>query len=235
MFETGLPGPFGAYMAAVARGERPLPTSPGSRHHFVPEFLLRKFRGRSAEGRRLYVLDKSNGAVEESTPKEAGWQERLYEIDSIDGEHDGLIEGLFGLAENYASGSLKQLLTIRPNEVLSDDDRGNLAFFVAAQEQRVPGALEELRRNMVIGGSAFAAVDLANVKGSSSQQRRGKEAYEAFVAGRVSLQPSTDAVLEMALNGIAHCAQLILELPWTLLRAGGFRFVRLLRPAAHHV
>jgi hypothetical protein len=206
-------------MAAVARGEKPLSNSSGSRHHFVPEFLLRKFRGRGAEGRHLFVLDKSNGAIEESTPKEAGWQERLYDIDSIDGKHDGLIEGLFGLAENFASGSLKTLLSTNADQDLADDDRGNLAFLIAAQEQRVPGALDELRLNMAIAGSSFAAVDLANLDGSASMRRMGKEAYEAFVGGRVTLQPSPDAVLEMALNATAHCARLIYQLPWTLLRA----------------
>jgi len=72
---------------------------------------------------------------------------------------------------------------------------------------------------MVIMGSSFAAVELANLAGSSSVRRSGKEGYEAFIDGRVRLQPSRDAVLEMALNGIAHCAQLVYELPWTLLRA----------------
>jgi len=226
MFETGLPGPLAAHMAAVARGEKPLPTSSGARNHFVPEFLLRKFRGRSAEGRRLWVLDKRDGTIVEKTPKEAGWQERLYDIGSIDGEHDGLIEGLFGLAENYASESIKRLLAAGEERDFTGDDRGNLAFLIAAQEQRVPGALEELRLNMVIAGTSFAAVDLANVKGSASMRRRGKEGYDAFIRGRVTLQPSSDAVLEMALNGIAHCAQLIYKLPWTLLRtrpgAGAF-------------
>lgn len=168
----------------------------------------------------MFVLDKKDGTIVDSSPKEAGWQDRLYDIDSIDGEHDGLVEALFGLAENYASTSLKTLLAARPDQVLPDDDRGNLAFLIAAQEQRVPGALEELRLNMAIAGSSFAAVELANVDGSTSMRRLGKEAYESFVGGRVSLQPSSDAVLEMALNGIVHCARLIYRLPWTLLRAG---------------
>lgn len=219
MFETGLPGEFAAHMSGIARGEKPLPTSSANRHHFVPEFVLRRFRAGKKDGRRFYVLDKSDGTVVESSPKQAGWQERLYAIDSIDGLHDGLIEAVFGLAENYASKSLKELLAVEPGGTISDADRANLAFLVAAQEQRVPGALEDLRFNMVITANAFAGVELANVTGSPSMRRRGMEGFKALTDGKLSLQPSADAVLEMALNGIAHSAHRIVELPWTLLRA----------------
>src|SRR5262249_22729201 len=78
-----LPGELSRHMEAIARGEKPLPTAEGNRHHFVPEFVLRRFVGRSEKGRKLFVLDKATGAVTESTPKQTGWQHRLYAIDSI--------------------------------------------------------------------------------------------------------------------------------------------------------
>lgn len=72
---------------------------------------------------------------------------------------------------------------------------------------------------MVIGGSSLAAVELANLKGTTLTRSKGLEAYKALVDGKISLQPSADAVLEMALNSLAHTAGTIYELPWTLLRA----------------
>jgi hypothetical protein len=76
-----------------------------------------------------------------------------------------MIEAIFGLAENYASESLTRLAQ---NDCrFTDDDRGNIAYLIAAQEQRVPGALEELRRNLVIAGTTHAAVELANSIGSA--------------------------------------------------------------------
>lgn len=130
--DSGLPGEFALHMQAVTRGEKPFPTSSGTRHHFVPEFHLRRFRGRTERGKRLFVLDKSDGSVIESTPKEAGWRERLYSIDSVDGQHDGLVEGLFGLAENYASRPLTVLIKAAEPSI-TDGERANIAYLVAAQ------------------------------------------------------------------------------------------------------
>jgi hypothetical protein len=206
-------------MAAVARGDKPWPSSTGDRHHFVPEFILRRFCGRTSAGKRLFVLDKNDGSIIESTPKEAGYEDRLYALNTIDGQHDGFLEGLFGLAENYAATSLQTLVSVSPTPALQASDRGNVAHLIAAQEQRVPGALRDLRLNMIIGASTFAAVEMANVKGSRRRQRLGHETYEAMVAGNVSVEPSTDAVLEQALISLANTAQTIFRLPWTLLRA----------------
>jgi hypothetical protein len=206
-------------MAAVARGDKPWPSSTGDRHHFVPEFILRRFCGRTSAGKRLFVLDKNDGSIIESTPKEAGYEDRLYALNTIDGQHDGFLEGLFGLAENYAATSLQTLVSVSPTPALQASDRGNVAHLIAAQEQRVPGALRDLRLNMIIGASTFAAVEMANVKGSRRRQRLGHETCEAMVAGNVSVEPSTDAVLEQALISLANTAQTIFRLPWTLLRA----------------
>ncbi|HYV14929.1 MAG TPA: DUF4238 domain-containing protein [Conexibacter sp.] len=224
------PGDFAAHIAGIARGERPMPTAAGDRHHFVPEFLLRRFQGRTSAGRRLFVLDKTDGTVTPSTPKDAGWEHRLYAVDSVDGQHDGMIEAIFGLAENYASESLTRLA--QSDCRFTDDDRGNIAYLIAAQEQRVPGALEELRRNLVIAGTTHAAVELANSIGSARRKRLGQQAYDSFVEGRVSMTPSPEAVLDMVLRGIEHTAGVIYRLPWTVLRtrADAARFIASDRP-----
>ena len=130
-----------------------------------------------------------------------------------------MIEAFFGLAENYASESVDRLISRHGDPAFSDGDRGNVAYLVAAQEQRVPGALEDLRRNMIITGTTHAAVELANATGSARKKRLGREAFDSIVAGKVSLHPSPEAVLEMVLYGIAHTATIIYQLPWTVLRA----------------
>jgi hypothetical protein len=227
-----LPGEFAAHIGAVGRGEKPLPSSTGDRHHFVPQFMLRRFRGRTPRGKRLFVLDKGDGSIVESSPKEAGWEHRLYSVSSVDGQHDGFVEGLFGLAENYASASLGALLGGGQTPQVSEGDRANIAFLLSAQEQRVPGALKDLRMNMVIAGSTFAAVEMANIKGSRRTRRRGHEGYQALLDGQVSLEPSAEAVLEMAVTALDRTAHVIFELPWTLLRAkpGAGTFISSDRP-----
>lgn len=53
-----------------------------------------------------------------------------------------------------------------------------------------------------------------------------------MVAGRITLVPSKEALLEMTLNGLAFTASTIFDLPWTLLRANddAQRFVSSDRP-----
>lgn len=209
-----------------------MPTADGDRHHFIPEFLLRRFQARTSAGRRLFVLDKTTGLITDSKPKDAGWEHRLYAVDSVDGQHDGMIEAILGLAENYASDSLGRLVARHGDRGFTDNDRGNIAYLIAAQEQRVPGALEDLRLSLVIAGTTHAAVELANATGSARRRRRGQEAYSSFVEGRVSLSPSPEAVLQMALLNFAHVAGLIYRLPWTVLQASpdAGRFITSDRP-----
>lgn len=162
---------------------------------------------------------KRTGDIEVATPKACGWVSGLYTVDSVDGKHDGMIEGLFSLAENYASESMEVLLACSDGDELPPGDRGNLALLIAAQEQRVPSALTAMRTMMIINGTAFAAVELANLTGPARRRRIGRESYEALVDGRVELAPSPEAVLEFALDAMAQTARLIYSLPWTLLKA----------------
>ena len=64
-----LDGRFVTWMSRLNAGEASLPDCEGSRHHYVPQFLLKRFRG----GGRLYELDKQTGEIVETTPKDAAW------------------------------------------------------------------------------------------------------------------------------------------------------------------
>jgi hypothetical protein len=136
MHDVQIPGPFAEWLRALERGERQLPDCVGERHHFTPEFVLRKFR---SPERKLFQLDKTNGSCVETTPKEAAWEANLYAVDDPNGQHSGIVEGFFSVAENFAADSLKVLLNATSR--FTDDDRGNLAFLLAIQEQRAPGYL----------------------------------------------------------------------------------------------
>lgn len=60
------------WMNRLSVGEVSLPNCEGSRHHYVPQMLLR--RG------KLYELDKQTGEVKETTVKKAAWDKDLYRI-----------------------------------------------------------------------------------------------------------------------------------------------------------
>ena len=166
MKQIQIEGRFVDWMHRLVEGKEALPNCEGSRHHYVPQFLLRRFRG----GGKLHELDKETGEVKETTPKEAAWDKDLYRVISETGEHDGVIEGFFALAENFAKEALDGL--VRDVEKLSERDRGDLAFLIAIQEQRAPGYLDEFKIGLRQAAAiAEAAVELANVKGKNASRR----------------------------------------------------------------
>jgi Protein of unknown function (DUF4238) len=229
MPEDQIPGPFAEWLSAVMRGDKSVPNCDGQRHHYTPEFMLKKFRG---AGRKLFQLDKTDGSCEEIKPKDAAWEENLYAVESITGDHDGIIEGFFSVAENFAASSLSLLLTTPAR--LTESDRGNLAFLLAIQEQRAPGWLEEFDQRLAQAGTVWAAVELANLDGPKGKKRRAREAAKALTDGRVTISPTRENLLTTALLGLASTVGPAYRLPWTVLRAREGAFVTSDRPLTVH-
>jgi hypothetical protein len=211
-------------MHGVTEGKRPLPTSAATRHHYVAQFQLTKFKGKG----RLWQLDKEDGACEVVTPKKAAWSSNLYTVESTAGEHDGVIEGFYAVAEGFAAPALKQFLADPAN--LSDRDRGDLAFLVAIQEQRTPGFLAEQKETITHAGITFFATQLASMQGSKAKRRKAQEAYEALTEGGVRIIPPDQEVLQLSFQMLAESSQIVNFLPWTLLKATEGTFICSDRP-----
>ncbi len=204
-------GRFVDWMERLADGKETLPNCDGEKHHYVPQFLLRRFRG----GGKLYELDKETGEIKETTTKEAAWHKDLYKVVSTTGEHDGLIEAFFALSENFAKEAIECL--VRDGAALNGRDRGDLAFLAAIQEQRAPGYLDEFKVSIRQTGITQTAVTLANIKGKKRQQ--ALEAYESIVTGKVLVEPHDQEVLRLAIESLSVTSQVVNALPWTILKA----------------
>jgi hypothetical protein len=224
-----IPGPFAEWLRGLERGEKTIPNCEGERHHYTPEFLLKKFRG---PGRRLFQLDKTDGSCEEVAAKEAAWDRNLYAVESDTGEHNGIVEGFFSVAEGFAAPSLSLLLNAPAR--FTDADRGNLAFLLAIQEQRAPGWLEEFEQRLSEMATVAATVELANVAGPKGKRRRAREAAEAIVEGAVTIKPSRENLLSTSLMGISYTLGPAYWLPWTVLRAKQGAFICSDRPLTMH-
>jgi len=215
-------------MHTLVGGTKPLPTSDAERHHYVAQFQLTKFRGKG----RLYQFDKKDGSCEVVTPKKAATSSNLYTVESTTGEHDGIVEGLFSVAEGFAAPALKKFLA-EPS-ALSDRDRGDLAFLVTIQEQRVPGFLAEQKEMLTHAGITYLAAQLANVEGPKGKKRKAMEAYEALTDGSMRIEPPDQEVLTLSLDMLAEMSQLVNALPWTLLQATEGAFICSDRPLTMH-
>ncbi len=153
-------------------------------------------------------------------------------MESASGEHDGIIEGFFSVAENFAAPSLRLLLNASAR--FTDADRANLAFLLAIQEQRAPGWLEEFEQRLSEGATIHATVELANLKGPKGKKRRALEAAQAIVDGKVTITPTRSNVLSTSLIGISYTLWPAYWLPWTVLRAKEGSFVCSDRPLTMH-
>jgi hypothetical protein len=217
-------GGFVDWMHDVTEGKRPLPTSDATRHHYVAQFQLTKFKGKG----RLWQLDKEDGSCKVVTPNKAAWSSNLYTVESTTGEHDGVIEGFYAVAEGFAAPALKRFLADPAN--LSDRDRGDLAFLVAIQEQRTPGFLAEQKETITHAGITFFATQLASMQGSKAKRRKAQEAYEALTQGGVRIIPPDQEVLQLSFQMLAESSQIVNFLPWTLLKATEGTFICSDRP-----
>jgi Protein of unknown function (DUF4238) len=220
-----IPGAFSAWLDELMEGRRSLRSADGSRHHYVPEFVLKHF---CCGKRTLFQLDKETGDCNQTTPKEAAWAEDLYAVESVTGEHDGIIEGFFSVAESFSAESLARLL--RNPAHFTDDDRGNLAFLAALQELRAPGFLAEFEESLEIQAIVFGVVEMANTTGPARVRRLARESAEALAEGRVIVRPTRENVLTTALLGLAASISPAYHLPWTVLRAKEGEFVTSDRP-----
>jgi Protein of unknown function (DUF4238) len=222
-----LDGRFVNWMNRLNAGEESLPNCEGSRHHYVAQFQLKRFRG----GGKLYELDKQTGEVKETTPKEAAWDRDLYKVVSKSGDHDGVIEGFFSLAETFAREALDGL--VRDGENLTEHDRSDLAFLAAIQEQRAPGFLDELKIGIRQAALTKFAVDLTNVKGKKREE--AIETRDALIKGRIMLEPPYQEALTQAILVLTATWLAINLLPWTVLKAKpGHLFVCSDRPLTMH-
>ena len=215
-------------MQSFVEGKKQVPPSDGQHHHFVAQFQLKKFK--SKEG--LFQLDKEDGTCEVVTPKKAAWSSDLYTVESETGEHDGMVEALFSVIEGFAAPALKQFLA-DPMD-LTDRDRGDLAFLVAIQEQRVPGFLAEQKETITHAAITLLAAQLANTARLKGKNRESLEAYEALTDGSVVIEPPDQEVLTLSLNMLAEVSQTINALPWVLLQATEGAFICSDRPLTMH-
>ena len=110
------------------------------KHHFVPQWYLRQFGSK----RQIGVFDKASGQYGAARPKDIAFIEGLYDLD-----HPILartaVERLLSNIESCAAPAFR-LLASQGVDALSDEQREDVAAFVAAQQLRVPSHGDALRR-----------------------------------------------------------------------------------------
>jgi hypothetical protein len=204
------------------------------RHHFLPQLLLRKFSF-AHEGREGIFQMKAagRGAPRRVGVRQAASRNRLYSVLGEDGELSNRHEGYLALIEEHAGPALTCLL--EDPESLSPGQRATIAFFIAAQTMRTPGAAAQVD---AIAQTAFqnATSEMLSDRVGFAERHRdffGEGAEEAEIeAFRKKIIESVrdeETCLVGArgaafAEGLRHAVELvpaIIAFDWTLLRAPG--------------
>ncbi|MBL0023459.1 MAG: DUF4238 domain-containing protein [Sphingomonadales bacterium] len=113
------------------------------RHHYVPQFLLRRWTD-TAGKLRIYKMRDGRLTRKDMGPKSTGYENGLYALVAgvLGFPEDHLEKRLFGPIDNNAAVALDK---IERRAVLTDDDHIAWTFFLCSLRIRQPDVLEFLR------------------------------------------------------------------------------------------
>jgi hypothetical protein len=115
------------------------PTTRPKRQHFLPKFYLDGF---CVDG-KLAVYDRTNGLIRVAQPLNTGVIGHFYTLTDADGNQRFEIEKMLSEWESAASPIIAKLAA---KELLTDDERSDLAIFVALAGFRTPEMADSLKQ-----------------------------------------------------------------------------------------
>jgi hypothetical protein len=118
------------------------PTS--SHQHLLPRFILGQFAVADDRTKRVFQLDRSNGASARPSVRDAATRSNFYTLEDEEGRRHTLLEGYLSLIDNHAAPALARLKA-NPR-ALSEGDRATLSLMLAAQEYRTAGGNELIQQ-----------------------------------------------------------------------------------------
>ena len=119
------------------------------KQHYVPQFLLRNFSAGHKSKAKVWVLDKRNGRIYQSSVRNVGHENRFYEYLGEAGDIN-----LEELMQNIDSKGAEIIAGIISNARLpsSSENRVWLSYFIATQMMRTPITRNDMEnwRQMII-------------------------------------------------------------------------------------
>ncbi|HEY0317668.1 MAG TPA: DUF4238 domain-containing protein [Solirubrobacterales bacterium] len=221
---------FAQRMIQIELGLAEWPEPDAKRHHFVPQFMLNRF-GEP----RIFQLEKSTGKPQSILVTEAASRRHFYRFADDEGNKSSVIEGIFGLAETDAAPAL---LRLEEDGEISDHDRAAIALFLAYLWARTPGArehAESIGEEIRLGFAATQLSDAQDFERTMKELGKTPEELEKLrhrMLGQLrngevhSPDPDGGATTGLLMQA-AHelSVDMFAETEWTLLRAGGKRFI----------
>lgn len=224
-----------------------LDQNPAKRQHFLPQLLLRKFSFTRDGQEGIFQMKAAGRAAPQRVGlKGAASRNRLYAGLDEDGELSNRNEGYLALIETHAAPALRCLL--EDPDSLSPGQRATIAFFIAVQTMRTPGAAAQVT---AVAQTAFqnAASEMFSDREAFAERHReffgreaGEKEIEAFRRevidsvreGKVRLAGERGAAFGEGLRHAVERVPQIFAFDWTLLRARDAGFITCDRGYAIH-
>lgn len=202
----------------------------GKRHHYLPQFLLRRFaRTEGEDAGRLWRADLSGERLVRVAPKHEAAKRHYYKLPE-EIEIPGLpVEDLLQVIE---SGASMAVIKFERGETPSLDDRHMLALFLLLQHRRTPAGRRELRfmdelvakldLEFRFGDTALARSALTVNGVEPSQEvvaRWQRESLEKLRDGRIVVESSADREVALMFQHLDEIAPMLVdEFDWRFIR-----------------
>ena len=206
--------------------------SDAKRHHYVPEFLLRRFSiDPHDEHPQNYRLDVTTGTIATSSTRDCAVIQHYNRLSDASGLPPGFVEALLSYAEGMAAPVIDKLVL---GETVNEQERGALSFFIMIQQQRTPRGREWQRFGQEQAAKFWLLKQLYEnheLTREHLRQSLGREPTEAEVTewiremaaplenGELMVAASSDHEILGMFLAADTMMPLIYDLNWTLLRA----------------
>lgn len=201
------------------------------RHHYLPEFYLKKF----AYGNKFWVYDREKDEYRLQTPKNTAVQGYYYSYIDEAGNRNTEIEEIL----SYIEGETKPIIeNVHNNKAINRDEKNILAIFVSLLKLRVPEfektyneATEKTIKKIM--KFYFLNEDMAKELIKKTEEKRNiklevdpKDLIDIVQNEKYNLQFDRIHSLQALLQNSQKFSSYFLEMDWMILKASkGFQFI----------
>lgn len=194
---------------------------PAKRHHAVPRFYLSRF---AADG-RIWLHDLQGESAIQVSPNDAIVEKYLYAPEvGEDPKDDSFEQFLAQYVDGPAAPAIDRLAR---GETLQSEDRDRIAVFLAFQDFRVPRTRDLVTKFVGEVGQRMLEISVNHREamkrdfeemGNPIADNDLDKLIEAVNLGAIKVEGTKAAWLDMA-AAAAEIAELLIQLPWTVIAA----------------
>ncbi len=223
-------------------------SSNAKRHHYVPEFLLRRFStDHDKEHPPIYRLEIKTGTISKLSTLNCTVIQHYNRLSTASGLPPGFPEAMLSYADSHAAPIIEKFVR---GEVINRQEREDFSIFIMVQQQRTPRGREWQRFGQEQATTLWLLNQIYENRAMTREQVReslDREPTEAEIdesirdmakpleSGELVLNMSSDQEILGMFTAVPTLIPLIYEMNWELLRVPeGQNFILSDEPLVRH-